>query len=147
MQTSRCHWHWFQTNWTYNFSLCYLNGKNLGAHFEGSCRKREQKFRRKMPGCFAVECQHHSMRNPLPDFSFPNSRFSTEKVVAFVKVRVFVCSRVRQYDMPSISQWLRIRYHLYVWYRYTLFHISFEASLVQSCVAVRVFLFVCLFVF
>ena len=27
---------------------------------------------------------------PLPDFSFPNSRFSTEKVVAFVEVRVFV---------------------------------------------------------
>ena len=57
---------------------------------------------------------------PLPDFSFPNSRFSTEKVVAFVKVRVFVSSRIRQYDMPSISQWLRIRCHLYVWYRYTL---------------------------
>ena len=44
---------------------------------------------------------------PLPDFSFRNSRFS--KVVAFVKVRVFVSSRIRQYDMPSISQWLRIR--------------------------------------
>ena len=57
---------------------------------------------------------------PLPDFSFRNSRFSTEKVVAFVKVRVFVSSRIRQYDMPSISQWLRIRCHLYVWYRYTL---------------------------
>ena len=42
---------------------------------------------------------------PLPDFSFPNSRFSTtEKVVAFVEVRVFVSSRIRQYDMPSISQ-------------------------------------------
>ena len=57
---------------------------------------------------------------PLPDFSFPNSRFSTKKVVAFAKVRVFVSSRIRQYDMPSISQWLRIRCHLYVWYRYTL---------------------------
>ena len=57
---------------------------------------------------------------PLSDFSFPNSRFSTEKVNAFVKVRVFVSSRIRQYDMPSISQWLRIRCHLYVWYRYTL---------------------------
>ena len=57
---------------------------------------------------------------PLPDFSFPNSRFSTEKVVASAKVRVFVSSRIRQYDMPSISQWLRIRCHLYVWYRYTL---------------------------
>ena len=41
---------------------------------------------------------------PLPEFSFRNSRFSTEKVVAFVKVRVFVSSRIRQYDMPSISQ-------------------------------------------
>ena len=45
---------------------------------------------------------------PLPDVSFPNSRFSTEKLVAFVKVRVFVSSRIRQYDMPgdmpSISQ-------------------------------------------
>ena len=41
---------------------------------------------------------------PLPDFSFPNSRFSTEKVVAFMHVRVFVSSRIRQYDMPSISQ-------------------------------------------
>ena len=30
----------------YNFSLCYFNGKNLGAHFESSCRKREQKFSR-----------------------------------------------------------------------------------------------------
>ena len=46
---------------------------------------------------------------PLPDFSFPNSRFSTEKVVAFVQVRVFVSSRIRQYVLPSISQWLRIR--------------------------------------
>ena len=41
---------------------------------------------------------------PLPDFSFPNSRFSTEKVVSFVQVRVFVSSRIRQYVMPSISQ-------------------------------------------
>ena len=49
---------------------------------------------------------------PLPDFSFPNSRFSTEKVVAFVEVRVFVSSRIRQYDIPSILQWLRIRCHL-----------------------------------
>ena len=57
---------------------------------------------------------------PLPDFSFPNSRFSTEKVVAFVQVHVFVSSRIRQYVMPSISQWLRIRCHLYVWHRYTL---------------------------
>ena len=56
---------------------------------------------------------------PLPDFSFPNSRFSTEKVVAFVQVRVFVRSRIRQYVMPSISQWLRIRCHVYVWHRYT----------------------------
>ena len=63
---SRCHWHW-----TYNFSLCYFNGKNLGAHFESSCRKMEQKLRRKMPGCFAVGCQHHSMRNPCQIFRFP----------------------------------------------------------------------------
>ena len=41
---------------------------------------------------------------PLPDFSFPNSRFSTEKVVAFAKVRLFVSIRIRQYDMPSILQ-------------------------------------------
>ena len=57
---------------------------------------------------------------PLPEFSFRNSRFPTEKIVAFVKVRVFVSSRIRQYDMPSIAQWLRIRCHVYVWYRYTL---------------------------
>ena len=26
MQTSRCHWHWFQTKWTYHFSPSYFNG-------------------------------------------------------------------------------------------------------------------------
>ena len=52
------------------FVLCYFNEKKLGAHFERSCRKIERKFRRKMPGYFAVECQHHSMQNPCQIFRF-----------------------------------------------------------------------------
>ena len=54
-----------------HFFSVLFQWENLGAHFESSCRKREQKLRRKMPGCFAVECQHHSMRNPCQIFRFP----------------------------------------------------------------------------
>ena len=57
-----------------------------------------------------IECQHLSQcETPARVFVSSTADVSTEKVVAFVKVRVFVSSRIRQYDMPSISQWLRIR--------------------------------------
>ena len=29
MQTSRCHQHWFQTNWTYHLSPHYFNGSKI----------------------------------------------------------------------------------------------------------------------
>ena len=50
-----------------------------------------------MPGCFAAECQHHSMRNPCQMFRFPTADSQLKKVVAFVHVRVFVRCRIRQY--------------------------------------------------
>ena len=34
MQTSRFHWHWFQTNWTYHFSPCYFNGIKIVTAFK-----------------------------------------------------------------------------------------------------------------
>ena len=34
MQTSRCHWHWFQTNWTYHFSPRYFNGIKIVTAFK-----------------------------------------------------------------------------------------------------------------
>ena len=82
--------------------------------------KKEAKIQEKDAWLLCGRVSASLNAKPLPDFLFPNSRFSTEKVVAFVQVRVFVSSRIRQYDMPSISQWLRIRCHLYAWYRYTL---------------------------
>ena len=34
VQTSRCHWHWFQTNWTYHFSPRYFNGIKIVTAFK-----------------------------------------------------------------------------------------------------------------
>ncbi len=60
---------WLQTNWHAIFSTCYSNGKNLHARFESSCGKWEQKFSKKMPGCFAAECQHITRWETLATFS------------------------------------------------------------------------------
>ena len=79
--------------------MCYFNEKNLGAYFESSCRKRA-KIQEKDAWSLCGRVSASLNAKPLPDFSFPNSRLSTETVVAFVQVRVFVSSRIRQYDMP-----------------------------------------------
>ena len=44
MQTSRCHWHWFQTNWTYYFSPCYFNGIKIATAFKCIFEETMQKL-------------------------------------------------------------------------------------------------------
>ena len=55
------------------FSVLFQWQKLSRALWKLKCRKREQKFRRKMPGCFVVECKHHSMRNLCQIFRFPTA--------------------------------------------------------------------------
>ena len=140
--------YWFQTNWTYHFFSVLFQWEKFRLALWKLVSKTRAKIQEKNAWLLCGRVSASLNANLLPDFLFPNSRFSTENIVAFVQVRVFVSSRIRQYYMPSISQWLRIRCHLYVWHRYTLknncFHISFIASLAQSCVAVR-FCFVLFF--
>ena len=78
MQPSRCHWHWFQTNWTYHFSPRYFDGIKIVTAFKYI-------FKETMPKLsvnFGNHVSQDSHRNKYPGsgcnfgFTVPLSQYS-----------------------------------------------------------------------
>ena len=78
MQTSRCHWHWFQTNWKNHFSPRYFNGIKIETAFK--CIFEETMLL--LSENFGNHISQYSHKNqypgPVSNFGFTASQYSVK---------------------------------------------------------------------
>ena len=70
MQTSRCHWHWFQTNWTYPFSPRHFNGIKIVTAFKCIFEETMPKLSVDFGNHISQDSYKNQYPSPVCNFSF-----------------------------------------------------------------------------
>ena len=76
MQTSRCHWHWFQTKWTYHFSPRYFNGIKMVTYFKCIFEEIMPKLSVNFVNHISLDSHKNQYPFPVCNFGFTVSQYS-----------------------------------------------------------------------
>ena len=76
MQTSRFHWHWFQTNWTRHFSPRYSNGIKVGTAFKRIFEEIVSKLSVNFGNRNSQDSHKNWYPNPVLNFGFTEPKYS-----------------------------------------------------------------------
>ena len=75
MQMSRCHWHWFYTNWTYHFSPRYFNGIKIATAFKYIFKDTMPKLSVNFGNHISQDSHKNQYPGPICNFGFTASLY------------------------------------------------------------------------